>query len=155
MLKNSSKFEDVVPIATQEEFLQMSDLEYVKTITENSFPKVLARYISELQQRGISMDTISNSTKLSKTTISLYLSEKRSPSFDSLVALCMGMRLYYERTCFLFEMGNRTLCNSKPRDRILTKYLIGCAFKEECTVQNCNEELKKNNLKVLTIPKDE
>ena len=74
MLKISSKFEDVVPIATQEEFLQMSSLEYVKAADEKSFPEVLARYISELQQRGISMNAISNSTKLSKSTISLYLS---------------------------------------------------------------------------------
>ena len=149
MLKISSKFEDVVPIATEEEFLQMSSLEYVKTADEKSFPEVLARYISELQQRGISMNAISNSTKLSKSTISLYLSEKRSPSFDSLVALCMGMRLYYERTLFLFELENCTLCSLKPRDRILTKYLMGCAFNEEYTIQNCNEELEKNRLKAL------
>ena len=139
-----------IPILTDEELAESNQAGYVKTDRENTFPELLTRYMNELKNKGITEQDISAVTGLTKSVISQYLNGKKVPTTESLAALCIGMRLYPERSELLISMANRGLSKFAPRDRIIIRYLTFCSVREDDTVISCNRELVKNHFLPLT-----
>lgn len=139
-----------IPILTDEELAESNQAGYVKTDRENTFPELLARYVNELKNKGFIEQDISAVTGLTKSVISQYLNGKKVPSIESLSALCIGMRLYPERSELLISMANRGLSKFAPRDRIIIRYLTFCPVREDYTVISCNRELVENHFLPLT-----
>ena len=83
------------------------------------------------------------------STISLYINGKRTPSLYSLVALCIGLRLYYPRSMLLMKKARLSLDENSLKDRICMKYLIGCGFDTSIDVDSCNREFRENHLSEL------
>ena len=139
-----------IPLLTDEELEESNQAGYVKTDRENTFPELLTRYVNELKSKGITEQDISEVTGLTKSTISDYLHGKKIPAARSLAALCIGMRVYPERSEMLMTMAGKTLSPYLPHDRIVKRYVTYCSVRMDYTVTSCNQELRDNKMETLT-----
>ena len=140
----------IIPVLTDEELSESIQYSYIKTDKENTFPELLTRYMNELKRKGITEQDISQVTGLTKSAVWYYLNGKKMPSADSLAALCIGMRLYPERSRLLIKTAKKDFSDFDPRDRIILRYLRFCSVKANYTVAACNQELKNHNFQTLT-----
>ena len=149
-IKNISKdTEDVrfaVPLLSEKNFAEINAANYVKNCDGEDFSKVLSRYYAELRKTGLTEKKLGKLTGLQPSTISFYINGKRIPTLYSLIALCIGMRLYYPRSLFLIKKARLSLDEDSLKDRICQKYLIGCGFDATLNVNACNLELRENGL---------
>ena len=139
----------VVPLLSERKFNEINTLDYVKIYGEDSFAKLFSEYYGELRKLGLTEKKLGELTGLQPSTISLYINGKRTPSLYSLVALCIGMRLYYPRSMLLMKKARLSLDENSLKDRICMKYLIGCGFDTSIDVDSCNRELRENHLSEL------
>lgn len=139
-MKKAEEIRFNIPLLTAGQFTQINASDYVKIDDEESFGEVLSRYYKELRKIGLTIEKLSELTGLRSSTISLYLTGERNPRLYSLIALCIGMRLYYPRSLLLMKKARVTLDEDALKDRICMKYLIGCGFDASLTVDSCNRE---------------
>lgn len=139
-----SKF--VVPLLSARKIAEINTCDYA----DERFEQVLSRYYRELREIGLTEVKLAELTGLTSSTISFYLTGKRKPTLYSLTAVCIAMRLYYPRSLLLMKKANVSLDENSLKDRICTKYLIGCGFDQSYNVDTCNLELRKNFLSCLT-----
>lgn len=151
--KNADKGIDdtrfVIPLLTERKYTEINTADYVKSSDGESFAKTLSRYYAELRKIGLTEKMLSDLAGLQSSTISFYLNGKRNPTIYSLVALCIGMRLYYPRSLLLMRKAKLSLDEDSLKDRICLKYLIGCGFDASLDVDSCNRELRENGLSEL------
>ncbi len=93
----------VVPTLSEREFNNIHTQDYVKSHDGESFAKLFSEYYAELRKWGLTERKLGELTGLQPSTISFYRTGKRIPSLYSLVALCIGMRLYYPRSMLLMK----------------------------------------------------
>lgn len=139
----------VVPLLSERKFNEINTLDYVKIYGEDSFAKLFSEYYGELRKLGLTEKKLGELTGLQPSTISLYINGKRTTSLYSLVALCIGMRLYYPRSMLLMKKARLSLDENSLKDRICMKCLIGCGFDTSIDADSCNGELRENHLSEL------
>lgn len=142
--KEDSKF--VVPLLSARNISEINICDYAY----ESFERVLSRYYMGLREIGLTEMKLAELSGLTSSTISYYLTGKRIPTLYSLTAVCIAMRLYYPRSLLLMKKANVSLDENSLKDRICTKYLIGCGFDESYNVDTCNLELRENGVSCLT-----
>ncbi len=148
-IKGTDDAQFVVPLLCERKFPEINTDDYVKSCDGENFAKILSRYYAELHKIGLTELKLSELTGLQKSTISAYLTGKRIPTLYSLIAICIGMRLYYPRCLLLMKKSRLSLDEDSLKDRICLKYLIGCGFDTSLNVDSCNRELCENGLSEL------
>jgi transcriptional regulator with XRE-family HTH domain len=139
-----------VPLLTERCLEKVSALDYVQKDRTENFSKVFSRYYDELRLLGISGERLEHLTGITSSSLSHYAHKDATPEIDTLIALCICMRLYYPRAMYLMTLSSHSINLNDEKYRICEKYLMGCGFNKEITVTACNEELEKYGHKPLT-----
>ncbi|MCM1316432.1 MAG: helix-turn-helix domain-containing protein [Alistipes senegalensis] len=108
--------------------------------------KALKRYADDI---GVNATELANLTGISKSAVNYYFSGERLVGFNTLISLCLALRLHPLRTKHLFELTNYTLHENSERYYTLVEYLSGCAYAEKFNLYNCQVRLKELNLELL------
>ena len=118
--------------------------DYVRRKSGESFSEVLARYLDDVQiSTGVRQQELSNVSGLSSALIAYYKTGKRKPSLDSLVLLCIAMKLTLDRSEYLlYSVGY--ILNDSEEHRIYRLFLSGCAFDDRYSVENCKLMLSEH-----------
>ena len=119
---------------------------------QDSFSKALKRYADD---SGINAGELAKLTGISKSAVNYYFSGERSVSFNTLIALCLALRLHPLRKKHLFELTNYTLHENEKRYYVLSEYLSGCAYEERFNLHTCQMKLKELNLELLISDKED
>ena len=82
----------------------------------DSFGKALKRYADDI---GVNAGDIARLTGISKSSVSYYFNGERQVGFNTLIALCLALRLHQLRTDHLFELTHFELQKSEPRYYII------------------------------------
>ena len=117
----------------------------------DSFGKALKRYADDI---GVNTREIARLTGISKSSVNYYFNGKQQVGFNTIIALCLALRLHPLRTEHLFELTNFELRKSEPRYYIIKEYLSGCAYDEKFSFYNCQMRLKEDNLELLISDKE-
>ena len=118
---------------------------------QDSFGKALKRYAEDI---GVNAGDLARLTGISKSSVSYYFSGERQVGFNTLIALCLALRLHPLRTEYLFERTHFELHMSESRYYIIKEYLLGCAYEERFSLYDCQMRLKKDNLELLISNKE-
>ena len=113
---------------------------------QDSFGKALKRYADDI---GVNAGDIARLTGISKSAVSYYFNGERQVGFNTLIALCLVLRLHQLRTDHLFELRK-----SEPRYYIIKEYLSGCAYDEKFSLYACQMRLKENHFELLISDKE-
>lgn len=113
---------------------------------QDFFGKALKRYADDI---GVSATELARLTGISKVAVNYYFSGERQVGFNTLIALCLALRLRPLRTEYLFELTHFELRRSEPRYYVIKEYLSGCAYEERFNLDNCQMKLKSLNLELL------
>ena len=121
---------------------------YISKGVNETFHEAFARYVDE---SSATKEEIEMVTGVSKASIYRYISLKGDtlPDTDTLILLCVGLRLYYQRSMYLFYLAGRQLNFQTEKYRICEYYLQGCAFREDMTVYALNELLAERGFEPL------
>ncbi|MBQ8966717.1 hypothetical protein [Ruminococcus sp.] len=121
---------------------------YVKQSVDETFHQAFARYVDESSATKEEIELV---TGVSKASIYRYISLKDDtlPDTDTLILLCVGLRLYYQRSMYLFYLAGRQLNSQTEKYRICEYFLHGCAFREDMTVYSLNELLAERGFETL------
>lgn len=138
-----------VPLLNDENSSDINRFEYNRNTEKITPDKLISTYFHELQRYGLTEKKISIMTGLTISTISQIFSGKRHPSLYSLTAICVCMRLYPPKSFLLMKKFKLILDDDDPKDRICLKYLYGCGFNMDFTVESCNRELYENGFEKL------
>lgn len=106
---------------------------------QDSFSKALKRYADDI---GISAGELTNLTGISKSAVNYYFSGERQVGFNTLIALCLALRLHPLRTKYLFEFTHFKLRKSDSCYYVIKEYLSGCAYEEKFNLYTCQMRLK-------------
>lgn len=110
----------------------------------NNFCKALVHF---MEVRGITVEQLADETGLSEKTIQRMRNDPdRTPSLESVVAVCVGLHLDAYDSDMLLHLAGYQLTNRKT-DRIYRLFL-NFAFKE--SVKDCNNMLIRLGMKPLT-----
>lgn len=113
---------------------------------QDFFGKALKRYADDI---GVSAGELAKLTGISKSAVNYYFSGERQVGFNTLIALCLALRLHPLREKHLFELTNYTLHENEKRYYVLVEYLSGCAYEEKFNLNACQMRLKELNLELL------
>ena len=113
--------------------------------------KALKRYADDI---GVNATELANLTGISKSAVNYYFSGERQVGFNTLIALCLALRLHPLRTEYLFEFTHFKLRKSDSRYYVIKEYLSGCAYKEKFNLYTCQMKLKELNLELLISDKE-
>ncbi len=113
--------------------------------------KTLKRYADDI---GVSATELANLTGISKSAVNYYFSGERQVGFNTLIALCLALRLHPLRTEYLFEFTHFKLRKSDSRYYVIKEYLSGCAYEEKFNLCACQMRLKELNLELLISDKE-
>lgn len=113
--------------------------------------KALKRYADD---NGVSMSELARLTGISKSAVNYYFSGERQVRFNTLIALCLALRLHPLRTEYLFELTHFELHKSELRYYIIKEYLSGCTYDEKFNLDNCQMKLKEFNLELLIFDRE-
>lgn len=126
----------------------MINNEYLHTyqmITEklsgDNFGIVLLRYMSE---RNINSDELAEAISVDKSTIFRYRKNEIKPSLKGLMKICIALRLYKERSDYLFEL--RGIVLGHDRTHLLYKAILSDVFLSSRTIDDYNEFLRANGV---------
>lgn len=122
-----------------------------ETQTSDTFSLALNRYLREAK---IKSNMLSKMTGIAKSSISRYLSGKRSITPDYLSAICIAIRLHPARQRHLFALMEYSMPGEndfiKPKAYIVRSYLDGCAYNCKYSLISCNQRLCSIHEKPLT-----
>lgn len=145
-----------VPLYTESK--EVTDFEMYIYVTKDSekqkhdfLGKALKRYADDIK---ISATELANLTGISKSAVNYYFSGERQVGFNTLIALCLALRLHPLRTEYLFEFTHFKLRKSDSRYYVIKEYLSGCAYEEKFNLYNCQMRLKECNLELLISNKE-
>ncbi len=140
-----------VPLYSERE--EVTDFEMYIYGTKNSeeqkhdsFGNALKRYADYI---GVNAGELARLTGISKSSVSYYFSGERQVGFNTLIALCLALRLHPLRTEYLFEFTHFKLRKSDSRYYVIKEYLSGCAYEERFSLHDCQIRLKEHNLELL------
>ena len=140
-----------VPLYSERE--EVTDFEMYIYGTKNSeeqkhdsFGNALKRYADDI---GVNAGELARLTGISKSSVSYYFSGERQVGFNTLIALCLALRLHPLRTEYLFEFTHFKLRKSDSRYSVIKEYLSGCSYKERFSLHDCQMRLKEHNLELL------
>lgn len=140
-----------VPLYSERE--EVNDFEMYIYGTKNAeeqkqdfFGKALKRYANDI---GVNATELAKLTGISKSAVNYYFNGERQVGFNTLIELCLALRLHPLRTEYLFELTHFELRKSDPRYYIIKEYLLGCAYEERFNLYNCQMKLKSLNLELL------
>lgn len=126
----------------------MINNEYLHTyqmITEklsgDNFGIVLLRYMSE---RNINSDELAEAISVDKSTIFRYRKNEIKPTLKCLMKICIALRLYKERSDYLFEL--RGIVLGYDRTHLLYKAILSDVFLSSRTIEDYNEFLRANGV---------
>lgn len=126
----------------------MINNEYLHTyqmITEklsgDNFGIVLLRYMSE---RNINSDELAEAISVDKSTIFRYRKNEIKPTLKCLMKICIALRLYRERSDYLFEL--RGIVLGHDRTHLLYKAILSDVFLSSRTIDDYNEFLRANGV---------
>lgn len=126
----------------------MINNEYLHTyqiITEklsgDNFCIVLLRYMSE---RNINSDELAEAISVDKSTIFRYRKNEIKPTLKCLMKICIALRLYKERSDYLFEL--RGIVLGYDRTHLLYKAILSDVFLSSRTIDDYNEFLRANGV---------
>lgn len=126
----------------------MINNEYLHTyqmITEklsgDNFGIVLLRYMSE---RNINSDELAEAISVDKSTIFRYRKNEIKPTLKCLMKICIALRLYKERSDYLFELRGIVLGHDRPH--LLYKAILSDVFLSSRTIDDYNEFLRANGV---------
>ena len=125
----------------------MDKTEYIQQSIDESFHQAFARYIDGIGS-AITKEEIEEITGVSKASLYRYISLKDEtlPDTDTLISLCVGLRLYYPRIEYLFSLAGKQLTAHSQKYRICKRYMLGCFYNMNMTVEALNEELISHGL---------
>lgn len=110
----------------------------------NNFCKALVHF---MEVRGVTVEQLADETGLSEKTIQRMRNDSdRTPSLESVVAVCVGLHLDAYDSDMLLHLAGYQLTNRKT-DRIYRLFL-NFAFKE--SVKDCNDMLIRLGMDPLT-----
>ncbi|MDE6679164.1 MAG: helix-turn-helix domain-containing protein [Ruminococcus sp.] len=118
---------------------------------QDSFGKAMKRYADDI---GVNTSDLAKLTGISKSSVSYYFNGERQVGFNTLIELCLALRLHPLRTEYLFELTHFELRRSDPRYYIIKEYLSGCAYDEKFSLYACQMRLKKDNFELLISDKE-
>ena len=145
-----------VPLYTERKEVTDFDMYIYGTKNEDekahdSFGKALKRYADDI---GINAGDLARLTGISKSSVSYYFNGERQVGFNTLIALCLALRLHQFRADHLFELTHFEIRKSEPRYYIIKEYLSGCAYDEKFSLYACQMRLKECNFELLISDKE-
>jgi len=139
-----------VPLYTERE--KFTDFEMYIYGTKNAneqkqdfFGKALKRYANDI---GVNATELAKLTGISKSAVNYYFNGERQVGFNTLIELCLALKLHPLRTEYLFELTHFELRRFDPRYYVIKEYISGCAYKEKFNLHNYQMRLQKYNFLV-------
>ncbi|MCM1227078.1 MAG: helix-turn-helix transcriptional regulator [Clostridium sp.] len=149
MYKNAEKSKN--SRLRKENWQKFIEPDYAVSRQGESFPEILSRYISEMQEYyNIKQKDISDATGIESSLITKYKHGRQKPTLYAIILLSLAMKLTPERSTHLLRAAGFVLNDSKEH-RIYKLFLQGCAFGEDYSIENCNELLLNNGFMKLSI----
>lgn len=102
---------------------------------------VLMRYMSDI---NINSDELAEAISVDKSTIFRYRKNEIKPSLKCLIKICIVLRLYMERSDYLFEL--RGIVLGQNRTHLLYKAILSDVFLGNRTIEDYNDFLRLNGV---------
>ena len=121
-------------------FLQ-TDVMITEKFAADDFGIVLLRYMGD---RNINSDELAEFISVDKSTIFRDRRNEIKPSLKCLMKICIALRLYKERSDYLFEL--RGIILGHNRTHLLYKAILADVFLSSRSISDYNEFLRKNGV---------
>lgn len=110
-------------------------------LADDDFGIVLLRYMGD---GNINTDELAEFISVDKSTIFRYRKIEIKPSLKCLMKICIALRLYRERSDYLFEL--RGIALEHNRTHLLYKAILSDVFLSSRTISDYNDFLRVNGV---------
>lgn len=110
-------------------------------LADDDFGIVLLRYMGD---GNINTDELAEFISVDKSTIFRYRKNEIKPSLKCLMKICIALRLYKERSDYLFEL--RGIALGHNRTHLLYKAILSDVFLSSRTISDYNDFLRVNGV---------
>lgn len=110
-------------------------------LADDDFGIVLLQYMGD---GNINTDELAEFISVDKSTIFRYRKNEIKPSLKCLMKICIALRLYKERSDYLFEL--RGIALGHNRTHLLYKAILSDFFLSSRTISDYNDFLRVNGV---------
>lgn len=110
-------------------------------LADDDFGIVLLQYMGD---GNINTDELAEFISVDKSTIFRYRKNEIKPSLKCLMKICIALRLYKERSDYLFEL--RGIALGHNRTHLLYKAILSDVFLSSRTISDYNDFLRVNGV---------